>query len=95
MTLRTRSRLVALVSGLVFLVLLGLFLYAYWGKIQTQRDLALTESLGLAITQLRTTEPPMVLFSISDDKTRAGAAIPDRRTRRRVKTVTPSCIQRS
>lgn len=55
MTLRTRSRLVALVSGLVFLVLLGLFLYAYWGKIQTQRDLALTESLGLAITQLRTT----------------------------------------
>ena len=54
MTLRTRARLVALVSGLVFLVLLGLFLYAYRGKLQTQRDLALTESLGFAITQLRT-----------------------------------------
>lgn len=54
MRLRTASRLVALVSGLVFLTLFGLFALAYRGKVQTQRDLAITESLSLQTTQLRT-----------------------------------------
>lgn len=54
MRLRTRSRLAALVSTVVFLVLLGLFLLAYQGKLQTQRDLAVTESLSMQTTQLRT-----------------------------------------
>ncbi|WP_295445438.1 ATP-binding protein [uncultured Thiodictyon sp.] len=54
MRLRTRSRLAALVATLVFLALLGLFLLAYRGKLQTQRDLAVTESLSVQIAQLRT-----------------------------------------
>jgi len=54
MNLRRRSRLVALVSVLIFLVPLGLFLFAYRGKLQTQRDLAVAESLSVQTTQLRT-----------------------------------------
>ena len=54
MSLRTASRLVALVSGLVFLTLCGLFVVAHRGKVQTQRDLAITESLSRQTTQLRT-----------------------------------------
>ena len=54
MRLRTRARLVALVSSLVFLALLGLFLLAYQDKLQTQRDLAVSETLSVQTTQLRT-----------------------------------------
>jgi len=54
LSLRTASRLVALVSGLVFLTLCGLFVVAHRGKVQTQRDLAITESLSRQTTQLRT-----------------------------------------
>ena len=54
MTLRTRARLVALVSALVFLALLGVFLAAYQERTRTARDLALTESLTLQTAQFRT-----------------------------------------
>ena len=54
MTLRTRARLLALISVLVFLTLLGVFLIADREKAQAERDLALAESLIFQTIQLRT-----------------------------------------
>ena len=54
MTLRARARLLALVSILVFLALLGALSIAYLAKTQAERDLALTESLIFQTIQLRT-----------------------------------------
>ena len=54
MTLRRRARLLALVSVLVALALLGLFLLTYQARIHTERALILTESLAFETTQLRT-----------------------------------------
>ncbi len=54
MTLRRRAQLVALVSVLVFLALLALFLVTYRARIQSERDLVLTNALSLEITQVRT-----------------------------------------
>jgi signal transduction histidine kinase len=54
MTLRRRARLIALVSALVFLVLLCLLLVSHRDWSQSARNLALTNMLNLEITQLRT-----------------------------------------
>ncbi len=54
MTLHTRARIVALVSALVFLMLLGVFMVTYEARTRVARDLALTGSLRAQITQLRT-----------------------------------------
>ncbi|WP_020507047.1 diguanylate cyclase [Lamprocystis purpurea] len=54
MTLHTRARIVALVSALVLLMLLGLFMVTYEARTRVERDLALTGSLRAQITQLRT-----------------------------------------
>ena len=54
MTLRTRIRLLVLVSTLIALWLLGVFFAAYREKIRAEQDLALSESLTVATAQLRT-----------------------------------------
>ncbi len=54
MKLRARARLLALVSVLVFLTLLGALLIADQEKSQAERDLGLTESLIFQTIQLRT-----------------------------------------
>jgi PAS domain S-box-containing protein len=54
MTLRARARLLALVSALVFVALLGVFAVTYQERTRTARDLGLTESLTLQTAQLRT-----------------------------------------
>jgi diguanylate cyclase (GGDEF)-like protein/PAS domain S-box-containing protein len=54
MNLRTRVRLLVLVSALVSLALLEVFLAAYLEKTGADRDLALSESLTAVTLQLRT-----------------------------------------
>jgi diguanylate cyclase (GGDEF)-like protein/PAS domain S-box-containing protein len=54
MSLRTRTRVVALVSTLVLLTLLGVFMATYRARTQVEQDLALTGTLRAQITQLRT-----------------------------------------
>ena len=54
MTLRTRALLVALVSAMVLLVLLGVFLTTYQEHARVERNVALTEALSVRTSRLRT-----------------------------------------
>uniref|UniRef100_UPI0025CDD16F hypothetical protein n=1 Tax=Thiocapsa sp. TaxID=2024551 RepID=UPI0025CDD16F len=54
MTLRRRAQLIALVSALVFLALLGLLLVNHRDWSQSARSLALTNTLNVDVIQLRT-----------------------------------------
>jgi diguanylate cyclase (GGDEF)-like protein/PAS domain S-box-containing protein len=74
MSLRTRTRVVALVSTLVLLTLLVVFMATYQARTHVEQELALTGTLRAQITQLRTDVFAYLLHPLGDRRTKVETA---------------------